>query len=175
MIGKLMRSGTGEATVHKKAAPLSEVLWANKRDRAALFRRTRPSPCDAALHESALADAEKRRLTPPMPFSPEDVPAGAAVIPRFGVEQGMRPDGTTKAPLAAPPCLPPRSRYARARLLAQVRAVDDCSAAHLNRGTEPQERMRHDTVDALFEASHELVRRPNSHPARRTRALAPAP
>lgn len=139
---------------------------ANARDRKALFKRTRPSPCDEALHEGALADASAGRLTTPRRLSPDDVPPDAAVIPRFGVEQGTRPDGTAKVPRRPPAPLirgPPPAR--------QVRAVDDCSAAHLNKGTEPQERMKHDTVDALFDACRKLARRVSRAPT--PRALCP--
>ena len=75
----------------------------NVRDRDALFRRMRPSPCDEALHECALADAAAGRMTSPRHLRPEDVPTDVAVIPRFGVEQGMRPDGAMKVSYGRPP------------------------------------------------------------------------
>eukprot|EP00959_Pyramimonas_sp_CCMP1952_P014864 314616-Pyramimonas_sp.AAC.1 len=189
LIGTLEKSGTGTEMAHKPLISAEEILRgrrarasagarlllpgppprrapANARDRKALFKRTRPSPCDEALHEGALADASAGRLTTPRRLSPDDVPPDAAVIPRFGVEQGTRPDGTAKVPRRPPAPLirgPPPAR--------QVRAVDDCSAAHLNKGTEPQERMKHDTVDALFDACRKLARRVSRAPT--PRALCP--
>ena len=44
-----------------------------------------------------------------------------------------------------------KSRAARKR--GQVRTVDECTAAGINGATAPQEKMSHDTVDALFEAA----------------------
>ena len=74
---------------------------------------------------------------------------GVVLVTRFGVDQGVKSDGTRKA----------RARALResinfceqnACVLWQVRAVDDCSIAGINAATHPRERMRHETIDHLL-------------------------
>ena len=86
----------------------------------ALFNSLKDDQWQEELHKATLADAALGRMRPPQ-LATEVVEELSAIIfhPRFGVEQGVRPDGTTK-----------------------VRPVDHFSWSNVPRGSRAEKRHR---------------------------------
>ena len=133
LVGHLPRSGLGEPIDGASCVPVEALRdAATRQNSSVLKKRLRPDPHAEVLHEATRADAELGRMTEPVDLAQIDT-AGAVLVPRFSVEQGIRADGTPK-----------------------MRSIDDCSIAGLNGATAPGEKHRHDTVDALRQASAAL-------------------
>lgn len=129
LLGVLPRSGVGEATDYKKCISEQQLLQEARKGNRAVRKRARCDEHAAELHALAAADAALGRMTAPVPAGAEDG-EGRVLTPRFAVVQGCKADGTPR-----------------------VRSIDDCTASRINRATQPQENMRHNTVDALFEVA----------------------
>ena len=128
-MGVLPRSGIGEAMEFKKCISEQQLLEEARKGNRAVRKRARGDEHAAELHALAMADALLGRMTAPVPADAED-DEGRVLTPRFAVVQGCKADGTPR-----------------------VRSIDDCTASRINRATQPQEKMRHNTVDALFEVA----------------------
>ena len=155
LVGLLPRTGLGTAKEHAAHTPLSVLTTEAPARNAKFLGRGRADPHADALHSEALKESELGRVTKPEPAAVAEL-EGAVLVPRFGVEQGLRPDGSIKVRRACGA----RACARRGAMRRQVRPVDDCSVAGINAATQPQESMGHNTVDALCEACHTLQKAP---------------
>ena len=131
-MGVLPRSGIGEAMEFKKCISEQQLLEEARKGNRAVRKRARGDEHAAELHALAMADALLGRMTAPVPADAGN-DEGRVLTPRFAVVQGCEADGTPR-----------------------VRSIDDCTASRINRATQPQEKMRHNTVDALFEVAKRI-------------------
>jgi len=79
------------------------------------------------LLKSVVDDLQMGRISKVFDLDGIDLDS-VSISPRFGVEQGVREDGTTK-----------------------VRAVDNFTESKCNACTAPTEKLKYDTLDAFFE------------------------
>ncbi len=87
----------------------------------------------ASIMEATRDDAKMGRMSWPRPLVQDGEQHSRLLSPRFGVEQGVREDGSKK-----------------------VRPIDDYSASGVNACCQPCERTRHDGVDALYALTRQL-------------------
>ena len=127
LVGALPRSGVGWAGGEEAPVPVADPLVGAKKKNERMVARSRCDEFAEDLFDLTLQDAELGRMSVPQPLESVDM-ARSVVTPRFAVAQGLRPDGSRK-----------------------IRAVDDCTASELNAATSGSEKMRHDTIDRLFE------------------------
>ena len=131
-MGVLPRSGIGEAMEFKKCISEQQLLEEARKGNRAVRKRARGDEHAAELHALAMADALLGRMTATVPAD-AGKDEGRVLTPRFAVVRGCKADGTPR-----------------------VRSIDDCTASRINRATQPQEKMRHNTVDALFEVAKRI-------------------
>ena len=96
LYGELEHSGALGAPKDCTAEVSVEALRADcQRSNVLLVESLREDQFSKDLMELTRHDAAMDRMTPPRPINECDI-AGLRLCPRFGVEQGIRPDGTRK-------------------------------------------------------------------------------
>ena len=116
LVGVLPRSGVGEPRDYKRCISADELRAGAKASADRVLKRARRDEHSDALLATARSDAALGRLTMPRDAAAEPPPDGAVVIPRFGVPQGVKEDGSPKARRTwrlRPSRRPSRGRYGR--------------------------------------------------------------
>ena len=147
LLGDLPVSGIGAPATFPQAKSAEDLLKGARAANRRLLARLRLDPNAQELWDLTDKDFRLWRMRAPEDLSDIDLDS-IILVPRFGVEQGVRSDGTRKARARAR--TKRRSSLLGARAARQVRAVDDCAIADINAATRPRERMRHETIDHLF-------------------------
>ena len=118
LYGHLDRCGNGAAKHRTDIGVVSELRESCEESNLQLIKKLRNDPWEHELHRLALEDAELGRMTTPVPLSVEHV-SEIKLHQRFGVEQGVKPNGEVK-----------------------IRAVDNMSWGCAPEGQRPQKRPR---------------------------------
>ena len=126
LFGKLQVSGNGTPHVFKEHASVDELRTSAFERNTSLLKTAREDKHSEALMAQTLADAALHRMGQPIPVAQVDLSA-VNLAPRFGVEQGLKPDGSMK-----------------------IRAVDDETINGSNSCCQPGEKLRMDGVDMLI-------------------------
>ena len=172
LVGVLPRSGVGEPRDYKRCVSADELRAGAKASADRVLKRARRDEHSDALLATARSDAARGRLPMPRDAAAEPPPDGAVVIPRFGVPQGVKEDGSPKARRTwrwRPSRRPSRGRYVRWTTAAPPTSTErrsprppetrrrGCRLARLR----AQGKLRHDTVDSLYDVAqvvHEASR-----------------
>jgi hypothetical protein len=132
LAGELLRTGNGTACDPIQEMSLEHLKENRRRNNMCIVSRLREDDHSQALFDKCQEDAALGRMTPPRELKDEDLDA-LHLAPRFGVEQGLKDDGSLK-----------------------VRPIDDMSASGVNAATAATEKLRYDTIDMLFETLRRL-------------------
>ena len=133
IIGELPRfNGGGERLLVKEEVDLNSFAGRAAEINEKVLTRLREDPHAEALHSACEEDASKGRMSKPRVATPADCLSGI-LAPRFGIEQGVKEDGSLK-----------------------IRPIDDFTACEVNRHTHAVEKATNDSLDKLLEAVRQI-------------------
>ena len=127
LLGKLPVSGNGVVEKSRAHRPLDELWKTCAESNKHILRRLKEDENADEIMRLTMLDAELGRTTCACPREEVDLEA-VRISQRFGVNQGMREDGSEK-----------------------VRCVDSCTESGINPCTEATEHLSPDGIDHLFE------------------------
>ena len=150
LYGELEHSGALGAPKDCTAEVSVDALRADcQRSNVLLVESLREDEFSKELMELTRQDAAMDRMTPPRPITECDM-AGLRLCPRFGVEQGLRPDGTQK--VRAVDNLSFAAREGDGRISKKA-----MKAISINGQCAMHESISHDHLDDLFEAMRRFI------------------
>ncbi len=125
LLGVLEFAGNGGTKEFPKPESADDLWWGTGKQNEAMFAKRREDANSERLMELTVADAKQGRMSEPRQVEHGD--ADVLLSRRFGVEQGVLPDASTK-----------------------VRPVDDFSASGVNACCQPTENLRQDCETPSF-------------------------
>ena len=140
LFGSLPLSGVGEELAQELPVEPDTLLGQCGEHNAKLLKSIRSDALEKQILQCTLEDASKGRMSDPVPFGSIDTES-VRVHPRFGVEQGVKPDGSVK--------VRPVDHFSWS---ATTQSRNKRKRDSVNGHTQVQEKMHHDHLDDLCPA-----------------------